>query len=395
MELRKFMIKIGIIGSGNWSLALSKVLISSEVTIKARNIDKAKKKFPKNKKFFIIDNFEILKDFDVLFLANPSQSLRGILNEIPKNTKSKFVICSKGIEKKTNKLMSEVLTEFFPKNDFAILSGPNFSFEVIKGLPTATVISSKNSNLSKYISKIMVQEKFRTYFNNDIIGTQIGGAMKNVIAIASGFIIGKGLGLNANASIITRGPNFSFEVIKGLPTATVISSKNSNLSKYISKIMVQEKFRTYFNNDIIGTQIGGAMKNVIAIASGFIIGKGLGLNANASIITRGLSEIIDLGIKMGAKKKTFYGLSGIGDLSLTCSSLKSRNTKLGYLLAKRKKGISGEVIEGMESCESVCALGKKFNVELPICNSVKKILSGHTVEKIMSNLLSRPLQFEK
>ena len=313
MELRKFMIKIGIIGSGNWSLALSKVLISPEVTIKARNIDKAKKKFPKNKKFFIIDNFEILKDFDVLFLANPSQSLRGILNEIPKNTKSKFVICSKGIEKKTNKLMSEVLTEFFPKNDFAILSGPNFSFEVIKGLPTATVISSKNSNLSKYISKIMFQEKFRTYFNNDIIGTQIGGAMKNVIAIASGFIIGKGLGLNANASIITRG----------------------------------------------------------------------------------LSEIIDLGIKMGAKKKTFYGLSGIGDLSLTCSSLKSRNTKLGYLLAKRKKGISGEVIEGMESCESVCALGKKFNVELPICNSVKKILSGHTVEKIMSNLLSRPLQFEK
>jgi len=313
MELRKFMIKIGIIGSGNWSLALSKVLISPEVTIKARNIDKAKKKFPKNKKFFIIDNFEILKDFDVLFLANPSQSLRGILDEIPKNTKTKFVICSKGIEKRTNKLMSEVLTEFFPKNDFAILSGPNFSFEVIKGLPTATVISSKNSNLSKDISKIMVQEKFRTYFNNDIIGTQIGGAMKNVIAIASGFIIGKGLGLNANASIITRG----------------------------------------------------------------------------------LSEIIDLGIKMGAKKKTFYGLSGIGDLSLTCSSLKSRNTKLGYLLAKRKKGISGEVIEGMESCESVCALGKKFNVELPICNSVKKILSGHTVEKIMSNLLSRPLQFEK
>ena len=198
-----------------------------------------------------------------------------------------------------------------------------------------------------------------------------------------------------NDFAILSGPNFSFEVIKGLPTATVISSKNSNLSKYISKIMVQEKFRTYFNNDIIGTQIGGAMKNVIAIASGFIIGKGLGLNANASIITRGLSEIIDLGIKMGAKKKTFYGLSGIGDLSLTCSSLKSRNTKLGYLLAKSKKGISGEVIEGMESCESVCALGKKFNVELPICNSVKKILSGHTVEKIMSNLLSRPLQFEK
>ena len=130
---------------------------------------------------------------------------------------------------------------------------------------------------------------------------------------------------------------FSFEVIKGLPTASVISSKNSNFLKFISGLIVQDKFRTYFNNDIVGTQIGGAMKNVIAIASGFIIGKGLGLNANASIITRGLSEIVELGTKMGARKNTFYGLSGIGDLTLTCSSLKSRNTKLGYLLAKKKK----------------------------------------------------------
>ena len=249
------MIKVGIIGSGSWSLALSKILINAEITIKSRDIKKAKKKISQDKKLSITDSFQLLENLDLIFLANSSQSMRSVLNNLPKTIKSKFVICSKGVERKTNMLMSEVLKEFFPKNDFAILSGPNFSFEVIKGLPTASVISSKNSNFLKFISGLIVQDKFRTYFNNDIVGTQIGGAMKNVIAIASGFIIGKGLGLNANASIITRG----------------------------------------------------------------------------------LSEIVELGTKMGARKNTFYGLSGIGDLTLTCSSLKSRNTKLGYLLAKKKK----------------------------------------------------------
>ena len=307
------MINVGIIGSGSWALALSKILINSAITIKARDINKAKKKFYKNRKLLIVSSFKSLINSDIIFLANPSQTMRSVLKEMPKKIKSKFVICSKGVEKNTNMLMSEILREFFPKTDYAILSGPNFSFEVMKGLPTASVLSSENLKFTKYISEIIIQDKFRTYFNNDVVGTQIGGAMKNVIAIASGFIIGSGLGLNANASIITRG----------------------------------------------------------------------------------LSEIIELGIKMGARRHTFYGLSGIGDLTLTCSSLKSRNTKLGYLLAKNKKGFTGKVIEGMDSCESICCLGKKYNVELPICNSVKKILSGQSVDKIISHLLSRPLQFEK
>ena len=313
VEFRGSMRKVGIIGSGKWSRALSRILVNTEIIIKTRDIRKAKVKFSKEKSLLIVDCFEKLRNCDVIFLANTSQSMRNVLVQLPKNHNLQFVICSKGIERKTNLLMSEILKEYFPKSNFAVLSGPNFSFEVIKGLPTASVISSKNSKFA------------------------------------------------AN----------------------------------VSKIIAQEKFRIYFNTDVIGTQIGGAMKNVVAIASGFIIGKGLGLNANASIITRGLSEIIELGIKMGAKKNTFYGLSGIGDLSLTCSSLKSRNTKLGYLLAQQKKIVSGEVVEGMESCESICKLGKKYDVELPICNSVKKILSGQKVNKIISNLLSRPLQYEK
>ena len=247
-----------------------------------------------------------------LFLANPSQTVRENLKKIPTKINSKFVICCKGVEKGTNKLMHQVLKDLFPKNGFAILSGPNFAAEVIKGLPTASVLSSKSNQI-----------------------------------------------LNEVSSIISH-----------------------------------KKFRTYFNNDIVGTQVGGAVKNVIAIAAGVIIGSKLGHNAGAAIITRGLSEIIDLGVQMGAKKSTFYGLSGIGDLTLTCSSLKSRNTKLGYLLANGKNK-TNQLFEGLESCESICKLGKNFSLELPICNAVKKILNGSDINKIVTNLLSRPLQFEK
>ena len=160
--------------------------------------------------------------------------------------------------------------------------------------------------------------------------------------------------------------------------------------------MIQEKFRTYFNNDIVGTQIGGAMKNIIAIACGYISGYGLGENAKAAIITRGLSEIIDLGIKMGARRNTFYGLSGIGDLTLSCSSLKSRNARFGYNLAKSKNNPKKHILlEGIESCESICTLGEKLKVDLPISKSVKSIINGGNANKIIYKLLSRPLQFEK
>ena len=200
---------------------------------------------------------------------------------------------------------------------------------------------------------------------------------------------------NSMISVLS-GPNFSSELIKKKPSASVLSSKNRSVLKEISDLIIQEKFRTYFNNDIIGTQIGGAMKNIIAIACGYIAGCGLGENAKAAIITRGLSEIIDLGIEMGAKRNTFYGLSGIGDLTLSCSSLKSRNAKFGYNLAKSKDHPHTNILlEGIESCESICALGEKLNVDLPISKSVKSIINGGNANKIICELLSRPLQFEK
>lgn len=307
------MLKVGIIGSGSWALAISRVLKNVQIIIKARDLEKANTSFSKEKKkIFVTDNFSDLKDNQFIFLANPSQTVRENLNKLSFDSNAQFIICCKGVEKKTNKLMSEVLEDFFPKAHYAILSGPNFASEVIKGLPSASVLSST----------------------------------RNV------------------------------------------------LLKEISKIIYQERFRIYFNNDVVGTQLGGAMKNVIAIANGIIIGCGFGHNAGAAIITRGLAEIIELGLKMGAQKNTFYGLSGLGDLTLTCSSLKSRNTMLGYLLAKGKEK-TDQLFEGLESCQSICKLGKKFNVELPISNAVRKILDGSEINKIVNDMLSRPLQFEK
>ena len=197
--------------------------------------------------------------------------------------------------------------------------------------------------------------------------------------------------------VILSGPNFSSELIGNKPSATVLSSLNKKSLLEVSELFSLEKLRIYFNNDIIGTQLGGAMKNVIAIACGFAKGKNLGENAKAAIITRGISEIVKLGVRMGAKRKTFYGLSGIGDLTLTCSSLKSRNTKFGYDLAKGGKlnNLKADcTLEGFESCESICKLGQKYEVELPLCNSVKKLINGANAQLVISNLLSRPLQFE-
>ena len=228
-----------------------------------------------------------------------------------------FVICNKGIETETNKLMSQIVLEMLPSSKNIILSGPNFAHEVAQNLPTAFVLSSRDNGLLRELGSI-------------------------------------------------------------------VSTKN---------------FRPYFNNDIIGTQLGGAVKNVIAIACGVAEGKYLGENARSSIITRGLQEIVYLGKKMGANVTTFYGLSGIGDLNLTCNSRKSRNFKLGFKLAQglniSKIDNMSFLAEGLHSSSSVNKLATNYDIEMPICSAVKDLLSGQSVDKIINKLLSRPLQFEK
>jgi glycerol-3-phosphate dehydrogenase (NAD(P)+) len=203
------MKNVSILGSGSWALALSKILKPTKLIVKCRDIKKVKTKF-KSHHITLTDSFDEVIQAKTVFIAIPSQSVRQNLLDLRQFEKSKtekriFVICSKGVEQKTFKLMSEVVSEIFPSSMISVLSGPNFSSELIKKKPSASVLSSKNKSVLKEISELVIQEKFRTYFNNDMIGTQIGGAMKNIIAIACGYITGCGLGENAKAAIITRG----------------------------------------------------------------------------------------------------------------------------------------------------------------------------------------------
>lgn len=320
---------IGVLGTGSWGLALSIAIAKKNKVSLFFVSDEEFKKVKKNKKSNFLplinlpsnialrNKLEDLKYCEYIFLAMPAQKMRKNLNLISSFlTTNNLIVCNKGIENKTNKLMSEVIVDTIPNSNIVILSGPNLAQEVAQGLPTAFVLSSGD---------------------NQIL-TELGN---------------------------------------------IISNKN---------------FRPYFNNDIIGTQLGGAVKNVIAIACGVTVAKNLGENARSSLITRGLQEIIYLGEKMGAQSQTFYGLSGIGDLNLTCNSDKSRNFRFGYNLARganlKEFQDNNFLAEGYFSCKSVNSLAEEFNIEMPICNAVKELISGSSINEIINRLLSRPLQFE-
>ena len=322
--------KVGIVGSGSWGLALATVLskknkVSLFFNSKESFYEVKKKGYSKYlpgikiPEDIILDiNLSKIELCDVTFIVVPAQRFReNITNLVDKKvTPKNLILCSKGIEKKTNLLMSEISNGFFPKIDTMILSGPNFAREVAEGLPTAYAFSGRN------------EKKIRK------IGQEI-------------------------------------------------SSKT---------------FRPYFNTDIVGTQLGGAIKNIIAIACGIVIGNKLGENARSSVLTRGLQELIGLGLKMGAKRETFFGLSGLGDLNLSCGSTNSRNFCFGFKLGQ---GISinnlkneKKLIEGVHSCDAVSELAERYKVDMPITLAVKKIVNGNSIKKVINNLLSRPLQFE-
>jgi len=175
------------------------------------------------------------------------------------------------------------------------------------------------------------------------------------------------------------GPNLATEVAKGLPTATVVSSRLDKVTKVVQNALMMERFRVYTNNDVIGTQLGGALKNVIAIAAGAAFGLNLGDNAKSTMIVRGLAEIARLGVAMGAKIETFAGLSGIGDLITTCSSRLSRNHSVGEQIAKGKKlaaimAKTKKVAEGVYTVVAAVELAKKIGVRMPLASEVYNVL---------------------
>jgi len=177
------------------------------------------------------------------------------------------------------------------------------------------------------------------------------------------------------------GPSFAKEVAKGLPTAVTIAAEEIETAQAFSELFHSEVFRIYTHNDYIGVQVGGAVKNVMAIAAGIADGLGFGANTRSALITRGLHEIMQLGLAMGAKQETFMGLAGLGDLVLTCTDNQSRNRSLGLLLAEgysieQAQEKIGQAIEGYKTAFEVGELSKKYHIEMPITEQVIQVLNG-------------------
>lgn len=320
---------IAVIGSGSWGVALAILLNKNGHNVKlwSYNEDEAnlinnehKCKFLPN--VTVSENIkcftkleEALLDTKVVLIVTPSNAIRATLNNMKHaiNDDQIFVLCSKGMEKDTQKLYTEVIKEIYPNNKVSALSGPSHAEEV-----------------SEFI-----------------------------------------------------------------PTAIVIASEDENTSEYLQNIFMNEKFRVYTNDDMMGVEMGGSLKNIIALACGIAIGLGYGDNTIAALITRGIAEISRLGVETGAKRQTFYGLTGVGDLFVTCSSTHSRNRRAGILIGKGKsveEAIKevGMVVEGIYAVEGAYILARKYSVSTPIIDEMYDIIhNGKTPMEATTNLMTR------
>ena len=257
---------------------------------------------------------------DALLLVVPAQHLRALCQSLAGGLEADrpLVICAKGVEQGSLELLSEVVAEVLPGQPQAVLSGPNFAGEIAAGLPAATTLAAADEALARDL----------------------------VAALGS------------------------------------------------------RSFRPYVSDDPIGAQVGGAVKNVIAIACGIVTGRELGDNARAALITRGLAEVVRLGVALGARPETLMGLSGLGDLTLTCSAMQSRNYSLGVALGHGERidailGARRSVAEGVFSAAAVAALAERKGVEMPICAAVDRVVNaGADIEETIAGLLNRPFTSE-
>ena len=330
--------KIGVVGAGSWGTALANLLALKGFMIDLWAFEKEVKdhieSLKMNSEFLpgvvlsdrIIPSNDInavVKGKDLVLVVVPSHVMRETAHHIREHISKETIIvsASKGIENKTHLTMSGVLREILYETDedsFVVLSGPSFAREVVNKVPTVVAVASKNSKVAGY-----VQHVFATPY-----------------------------------------------------------------------------FRVYTNNDMVGVEMGGAVKNVIAIAAGIIEGLGLGLNTRAALITRGLTEIRRLGLKLGANPRTFAGIAGVGDLVLTCTGNVSRNHTVGKKIGEGMKlnDILSEmrmVAEGVKTAESVYNLSESLGVEMPICHEVYHILYDSVSPKeAVHRLMTRDLKQE-
>lgn len=199
---------------------------------------------------------------------------------------------------------------------------------------------------------------------------------------------------------VLSGPNLAPEIARGLPAAATIAASNESLAQELAEALRTPGFRPYASTDMTGVALAGALKNVLALAAGMVIGASLGENARAALITRGAAEIMRLGLKMGARAETFMGLAGIGDIMLTCHAATSRNFSCGFALGQGKTldeilSARKSVTEGVTTVAPALVLAAKHNIELPICQAVADVLDDKiNVDAALAQLMSRPLKAE-
>lgn len=203
------------------------------------------------------------------------------------------------------------------------------------------------------------------------------------------------------AAVVVTGPTFAAEVARGLPSAVTVASEQEQYAERVARMLHNDRFRAYLSNDIIGAEIGGAVKNVIAIAAGIADGLGYGANTRAALITRALAEIMRLGVSLGGQRDTFMGLAGLGDLILTATDDQSRNRRLGLMLARgksRQQASSdiGQVTEGVFTAKEIYAIAGQQQVDMPITEQVYRVLfEGLSPNDAVQALLSRELKPEQ
>jgi len=329
--------RISIIGAGSWGTTLAIVLSRKGLEVQLHSVFKEHNlamlkdrqnrlflkgiKFPSNLK--INPSLKKTLENEIIIIAIPVKFVRGALRRINKQKaslkKKIFVSVSKGIEAKSLKCVSQIIEEELKVSKIAVLSGPNIAREVLEGIPSTSVLACKNEKIGKRLQMLFTS-----------------------------------------------------------PT-----------------------FRIYLHSDIIGVELGGALKNVIALSCGISDGLGFGTNTKAGLITRGLAEITRLGQKLGAKPSVFWGVSGLGDLVTTCFSPYSRNRSVGEQIGKGKKlreiiKKTKMVAEGIETVKSAYKLSKKLNVEMPITREMYVVLyQGKPPKKVVVDLMGRPLKSEK
>lgn len=332
------MTKITVFGTGSFGTALANVLAENghsvlmwgknENTVDEINQSHQNKRYLKDVTLIetikATNQLEQAVNFsDIFLIALPTKAIRDVVTEINQHIKTKktFIHVAKGIENETFKRVSEMIEDSVSKNH------------------------------------------------------------KNGVGVLSG-------------------PSHAEEVVIKQPTTVAASSKDERISKLIQDLFMNDYLRVYTNNDLIGVELGGALKNIIAVASGIVAGMGYGDNAKAALMTRGLAEISRLGEKLGADPMTFLGLGGIGDLIVTCTSTHSRNYTLGYKLGKGKTteealNEMNMVVEGIYTTNSVYHLAKSQNVDMPITNALYKVLfEDKPVKDSVKDLMGRDKKAE-